>query len=181
MSSHPASDPARRPDTGLEDWDREPGSCARCGFDARAVRPMEVKNRIYANASAWRGVLAAPGATVRPAADRWSPVEHGCHVRDVHRAFTARLRRMLAEDVPVLHEREPGVDAVPGGYGDQDPARVAADLAAAAATATELYGSVTGEQWQRRATRGDGPTFTVASLACHHLHHAEHHLVEVSG
>ena len=61
--------------------------CPECGFDARAVRPVEVKNRVYANASAWRGVLARPGCRVRPRPGVWSPLEYACHVRDVHRVF----------------------------------------------------------------------------------------------
>lgn len=30
----------------------------------------------------------------------WSPLEYGCHVRDVHLVYAGRVRRMLAEADP---------------------------------------------------------------------------------
>jgi hypothetical protein len=61
-----AGDPTIEPDTKDWTWVLE-RPCPECGFDARAVRPEEVKNRAYANASAWRRVLEQPDAARRPA------------------------------------------------------------------------------------------------------------------
>ena len=58
---------------------------------------------------------------------------------------------------------------------------MADELVAAAADATELYGSVAGAQWDRPGRRGNGSVFTVLSLARYHLHDVEHHLFDVSG
>ena len=58
---------------------------------------------------------------------------------------------------------------------------MAEELVAVAADVTELYGSVTGAQWDRPGRRGNGSAFTVLSLARYHLHDVEHHLVDVSG
>ena len=58
---------------------------------------------------------------------------------------------------------------------------MADELVAAAAAATELYGSVSGSQWDRPGRRSNGSVFTVLSLARYHLHDVEHHLVDVSG
>ena len=144
------------------------------------MRPFEVKNRVYANASAWRGVLADPGAAVRPDPGTWSVLEYACHVRDVHRVFEARTAAMLAEDGPTFAGGDQDDAAVVGRYAEQEPALVAAELVAAA-DATELYGSVAGAQWDRPGRRGNGSVFTVLSLARYHLHDVEHHLVDVSG
>jgi DinB superfamily len=155
--------------------------CGECGYDARAVRPTEVKNRVYANASAWRGVLAAPDVRVRPAPEVWSPLEYACHVRDVHVVFAQRVRSMLAEDDPLFANWDQDAAAVAGRYGDQDAATVAAELVAAAAEVTDLYGSVRGDQWDRPGRRSNGSVFTTLSLARYHLHDVEHHLFDVSG
>jgi hypothetical protein len=155
--------------------------CGECGYDARAVRPAEVKNRIYANASAWRGILAGPGVTTRPGPEVWSPLEYACHVRDVHVVFAHRVRSMLSEDDPLFANWDQDAAAVSGRYGEQDPATVSDELVAAAAEATELYGSVQGEQWDRPGRRSNGSVFTTLSLARYHLHDVEHHLFDVSG
>ena len=181
MTRDHAAAPDHEPVPDTKDWtwvlER---ACPDCGFDARSVRPFEVKNRVYANASAWRGVLADPGSAVRPGPGVWSPLEYACHVRDVHRVFAGRVRAMLAEDDPLFDNWDQDRAAAAGAYGDQDPATVADELVAAAADATELYGSVAGAQWDRPGRRGNGSVFTVLSLARYHLHDVEHHLVDVS-
>ena len=155
--------------------------CGECGYDARAVRPADVNDRINANAGAWRAVLAGPRVTVRPEQEVWSPLEYACHVRDVHRVFADRVRRMQAEDDPLFANWDQDEAAERGGYGEQDPSTVAGELVEAAAVATDLYGSVTGVQWDRPGRRSNGSAFTTLSLARYHLHDVEHHLHDVAG
>jgi len=173
-------DQSIEPDTKDWTWVLE-RPCAECGFDARSVRRTEVKNRVYANASAWQRVLGQAGAGDRPAPGVWSPLEYACHVRDVHRVFAQRVRLMLAEDDPQFANWDQDAAAVEGRYAAQEPSRVAADLAEAAAVATELYGSVDEAGWERPGQRSNGSVFTVDSLARYHLHDVEHHLFDVSG
>ncbi|MEP7090092.1 MAG: DinB family protein [Nocardioidaceae bacterium] len=154
--------------------------CPECGYDAASVRRVEVKNRVYANASAWLPVLERPDVASRPAPDVWSPLEYACHVRDVHRVFAGRVRSMLTADDPLFESWDQDEAAVDGDYAHQDPAVVAAELVEAAAVATELYGSVGEDAWERPGRRSNGSVFTVESLARYHLHDVEHHLVDVS-
>ncbi|MGA8210604.1 MAG: DinB family protein [Nocardioidaceae bacterium] len=156
-------------------------ACPECGYDARAVRPVEVKNRVYANASAWRGVLAAPHPRLRPSPRVWSPLEYACHVRDVHRVFAQRVARMLADHDPVFDDWDQDEAAVAGDYASARATEVAAELVEEAARVTELYGSIEDAQWDRPGRRSNGSVFTLASLARYHLHDVEHHLVDVSG
>ena len=174
------SQPPVPPDT--KDWTwvlHRP--CPECGFDARAVRRLEVKNRVSANASAWRRVLEADDVAVRLDAHRWSRLEYGCHVRDVHLVFAGRARSMLAEDDPLFEDWDQDEAALEGAYGAQDPLTVADQLAEAADDVARVYAGVREEQWARPGRRSNGSVFTVETLARYHLHDIEHHLVDVAG
>jgi hypothetical protein len=172
-------DPTIEPDTKDWTWVLE-RPCPDCGFDSRAVRPEEVKNRLYANASAWRRVLERDDASRRPEPGTWSPLEYACHVRDVHRVFGERVRMLLAVDDPLFDNWDQDVAAVEGHYGAQDPASVADELVHAAAAVSRSYGSVEGLQWERPGRRSNGSVFTVDTLSRYHLHDVEHHLHDVS-
>jgi hypothetical protein len=174
------SRPAVVPDTKDWTWVLE-RPCPECGFDASAVRRVEVKNRVLANASAWQRVLARHGVGERPGPQTWSPLEYGCHVRDVHGVFAGRLRSMLAEDDPLFASWDQDDAAVEGRYGDQDAATVALELAGAAEDVAGVYGTVVDPQWERPGRRSNGSVFTIDTLARYHLHDIEHHLVDVAG
>ena len=172
-------DPTIEPDTKDWTWVLE-RPCPECGFDSRAVRREEVKNRFYANASAWHRVLEQADVAQRPAAGVWSPLEYACHVRDVHRIFGERVRMLLAVDDPLFENWDQDKAAVAGAYREQDPATVADELVESAAAVSRSYGSVEGPQWDRPGRRSNGSVFTVETLARYHLHDVEHHLHDVS-
>src|SRR5258707_2361735 len=89
---------------------------------------------ISANAAAWQEPLAAPDAARRPVPGKWSPLEYGCHVRDVFLLYHYRLGLMLTEDDPLYPNWDQDETAVADRYGEQDPAEVARQLRAAADT-----------------------------------------------
>jgi hypothetical protein len=155
--------------------------CTECGFDARTVDVEDLPQRITANAAAWQEALAADDAAVRQEPTRWSTLEYGCHVRDVHLVFTERVRAMLAEDDPQFANWDQDETAAEGDYGRQDPATVADELRSAAERAAEQFAAVTGEQWQRPGRRSNGSVFTVDSIARYYLHDIEHHRWDVTG
>ena len=167
------------PDTKDWTWVLEK-PCPECGFDAQEVRRDEVQRRVTTSAAAWPGVLARPDADRRPAPGVWSPLEYACHVRDVHRVFEERVRLMLAVEDPLFVNWDQDEAAVTGAYADQQPAVVADELVAAAASVARTYGEVSGEQWCRPGRRSNGSVFTVETLARYHLHDVEHHLHDVS-
>src|SRR6186713_1793896 len=74
--------------------------CPECGFDAPAADREQVGATIRAMSTAWDAVLRRPTVRDRPTPSVWSPLEYGCHVRDVFRVFDGRLSLMLAEEHP---------------------------------------------------------------------------------
>ena len=153
--------------------------CPECGYDAAAVPAAAVGARLRDNAEQWRPVLARPDAAVRPRPEVWSPLEYGCHVRDVHVLYLQRLEKMLGEDDPLYDNWDQDATAVEERYGEQDSSAVVDQLVAAASRLSDRFDSVRGDQWRRRGRRSDGAAFTVDTFARYLLHDVEHHLWDV--
>jgi DinB superfamily len=155
--------------------------CPECGFEAAAVALSEVGDLVRANAAAWQEVLARPAREValRPSDDRWSALEYACHVRDVLVLYDERLQLMLTEDDPDFANWDQDVTAVENRYDEQDPARVAADLAAAAAVIAERFDGVSEGARGRTGNRSDGARFTIETFARYFVHDPVHHLDDV--
>lgn len=168
------------PDT--KDWtwvlDRP---CPECGFDAAAVPPAEVADRLRRNVDDWTRVLArSAGLRDRPAPTTWSPLEYSCHIRDVYRLFDQRLVLMLTEDDPLFPNWDQDATAVAERYGEQEPATVSVELAAAGTVLADRFAGLDAEQWRRTGRRSDGASFTVASFSRYFLHDVLHHLGDVT-
>jgi Methyltransferase domain len=173
--------PVIEPDTKDWTWVLE-RPCPDCGFDAAAVDPAQLGDRIRDSARGFVAVLALPGAAERPDDSTWSPLEYACHVRDVNRKFTERLGLMLREDEPHFANWDQDVTAVEDRYDLQDPAAVGPELVAAAETVARQYDDVAGADEavrSRRGFRSDGAAFTVDTLGRYHLHDLVHHAHDV--
>src|SRR5271156_3117870 len=133
------------PDT--KDWtwvlDR---TCPECGFDTQGFAVTAVPSMIMANAAAWQRALEGDART-RPEPGKWSPLEYGCHVRDVFRLYDQRLELMLTQDDPPFPNWDQDATAVAERYQDQDPAEVAAALSEAGQAIAGRFAGVTGGQW----------------------------------
>jgi hypothetical protein len=172
-------DPAEiEPDT--KDWtwvlDRP---CPECGFVAADVDPLQVPALVRSLTPRWREALGRPDARQRPAADRWSALEYGAHVRDVNRVFLGRLRAMVDVDDPLFENWDQDAAAVADRYREQDPAVVADELDTAAADFAHALQHVAPEQLGRPGRRSNGSVFTVRTLVQYYLHDVVHHLHDV--
>ena len=166
------------PDT--KDWTwvlRE--RCPDCGFDASAVDPAELGPMIRDNARGWLAVLAQPGATERPDESTWSPLEYACHVRDVNRRFSRRLRLMLDEADPQFENWDQDVTAVESRYDLAEAGPTATKVTAAAERISSLVAGVSGDQWERPGRRSDGSSFTVESFTRYLVHDPLHHVWDI--
>lgn len=153
--------------------------CAQCGFDAD-VDPRAAGGRLRADAKRWQAALARPDVSERPSPLVWSPLEYGCHVRDVLRIFAGRLELMLAEDGARFANWDQDAAAVEGRYWEQDPAIVSAELVEFARELAVAFDGVPEDSWGNRGLRSNGAEFTVATFAVYLLHDVEHHLHDVN-
>ena len=155
--------------------------CPECGFDTSGFAVEAVPGMIMANAAAWPDALSGDRARTRQEPAKWSPLEYGCHVRDVFRLYDQRLELMLSQDDPLFPNWDQDETAVADRYAEQDPAEVAAALRRAALAIAGRFEGVTGAQWQRAGRRGDGARFTVETFARYFMHDPVHHLWDVTG
>jgi hypothetical protein len=149
--------------------------CPECGFDARGVDRADLAARTRATLATWQAALDRPDATVRPQPAVWSPLEYGCHVRDVFRRFDERLRLMLTQDDPRFANWDQDETAIADGYSRQDPRVVASELVAAGEAIAATFDAVPDDAWSRTGARSNGSIFTVESLGRYFLHDVVHH------
>lgn len=153
--------------------------CDDCGFDASSFDTMRTAEALRDQAVRWVAVLASSNARVRSRSDMWSPLEYGCHVRDVFRKFDERLSMMLETDGPHFENWDQDATAVEDQYELQDPGVVAIELRDAALSLAQRFDSVKPGQWSRPGYRSDGSVFTVDSIAKYLMHDPVHHLWDV--
>jgi hypothetical protein len=165
--------------------------CPECGVDSRSLDRDQLAGHTRAVGAAWRQLLGRSRVANRPPtaaddADRavstphartWSPLEYGCHVRDVFEVFEKRLREMLkSRKPPTFRNWDQEQAAIEGDYANADPAKVAYELATRAGKYADVIDRVSGDEWDKQGVRSDGAAFTVESLTRYMLHDVEHHL-----
>ena len=170
--------PPPEPDT--KDWtwvlDRP---CPDCGFDASSITGNQVPGQLRTAIATLRAAVQAPGSDVRPAPEVWSALEYGCHVRDVCIVFGTRLAQMRHADDPQFPDWNQDETALAERYWEQDPVRVADELAVEGGRIADDFATVAGDEWQRRGRRSNGSQFTVDTLAKYFLHDVVHHVHDV--
>ncbi|MBA2609946.1 MAG: DinB family protein [Actinobacteria bacterium] len=154
--------------------------CDECEFDASVTATADVAQMTRDASAQWVELLTTRvDVTTRPRLDVWSPLEYGCHVRDVYRVYTKRLRRMLNEDGPHYENWDQDKTAVEDRYSEQDPVAVAVDIRDEGTTLANLFDSIEGEQWERAGFRSDGAAFTIDTISRYFVHDVVHHLHDV--
>jgi hypothetical protein len=161
--------------------------CAACGFAYDEARAPAAAGAIREGAATFAGLLQSlPAATVgvRPSPDVWSPLEYGCHVRDVLLVQRERVLGALAvaedEEPPWFGMwRDERVDLE--GYRDSAPADVARQLVDAASLFANVLDRVGDDAWSRTVPyRFPVPAKrSLRWVAVHTLHEVRHHLGDV--
>ena len=155
--------------------------CDECGADVRSFLRDDVGRMIRDNAASWQDVLARPDARERRLPNRWSPLEYGCHLRDV---FLVQRERMLAArrmDCPSFDPMGRDERAEHDGYAEQAPERVARQLEDAAYMFVNVLDRFGPDDWDRTVMY-NYPGMSERSLrwvAVHTVHEVQHHLLDI--
>lgn len=156
--------------------------CPECSVAVGELSIGEIADLNRRCADEWSAVLLAhPTPTTRPAPEIWSPVEYGCHVRDVFGLFIERLELMLAQDNPTFANWNPNITAEAERYDLAEATTVAAEIVQAGHEIADRFAALSAVQLDRPAQRSDGANFSVLSFARYEIHDPVHHLWDVTG
>ena len=163
--------------------------CEECGFEYEALAPADAPTALRELGRRYRAPLTRflpgedPGAIVaaRPAPEVWSALEYACHLRDVLDVQRQRLALALAEDCPTMTLMGRDERAVVDRYNEQDPATVAAELAANGEALAADVEALTPDQLDRTMIYNypERQERTVLWLIRHTAHEGHHHLLDV--
>ena len=162
--------------------------CSACGFtydEADAPNAAEAIREGAARLAALLRSLPSSAVGARPAPEVWSPVEYGCHVRDV--LLVQRERVLLAlvsrpGEPPSLPPMSRDERVELEGYGSSSAEDVARQLQDGAALFTRVLDRLDAAGWARSLFY-NYPTPQERSLrwvAVHTVHEVRHHLADVS-
>jgi hypothetical protein len=157
--------------------------CGECGFEYRLDDAAAAGTEIVDGVGVLAGLLGDDTADLRTRREprTWSPLEYGCHVRDVllvqrERVLTAR-RQVRPSFEPMGRDERVDHD----GYAAQDPASVVRQLADAAQLFANVLSRLGPEDWERTVTY-NYPAPSERSLrwvAVHTVHEVRHHTADV--
>ena len=157
--------------------------CEECGFIYHLDHAGAAARVLPALAEEMAQLLRTEGADLRTRRqpEVWSPLEYGCHLRDV--LLVQRERVLLARRVerPELTSMGRDERVEHDGYASQEPEDVARQLPDAALMFTGVLGRLSPADWERVALYPfPEPTpRTLAWVAVHTVHEARHHLMDV--
>ncbi|MET9429335.1 hypothetical protein [Streptomyces sp. NPDC003036] len=144
--------------------------CGRCEFTSLPYDRERAAGLLLEYTGRWQRVLARPdvgrrssGAPVR------SPLQQGCHVRDMCLLFHRQIDVTLGVPSP----------AAPPAHQDEDAGRVSEELGWAAEALAERFAGLTAADWEHEDPRLPELRLTVDFLTRHFLHDIVHDLSEV--
>ena len=158
-------------------------TCARCGFDYQLDAAEVANTAIRAGADQLANLLTRTDVDLRTrrAPDRWSPLEYGCHVRDVLLVQRERVLAARRTERPSFEPMGRDERVELDGYAGQDPTAVARQLRDAAAMFANDLARLRPDEWERTLMY-NFPVEMERSLrwvAEHTEHEVQHHLLDV--
>jgi len=118
---------------------------------------------------------------LRPETDTWSPLEYGCHVRDVLLVQRERVLAARRTDTPRVTPMGRDERVEHDGYAEQDPHAVTRQLADAAALFANVLARLSPTDWDRTLMYNypDPLERSLRWVAVHTVHEVHHHLLDV--
>jgi hypothetical protein len=116
----------------------------------------------------------------RPAAEEWAAVEVVAHLADTEERALGRVRRMLAEDEPVLEPFDQAALAVERGYLELDAAAELRRFADLRGEHVALLESLDDAGWTRVGVHGEHGRMTVERYETHVAAEDVDHLAQIA-
>lgn len=157
--------------------------CAECGFEYDLAQASNAASSILTGVVELAAVLSDSHADLRTRREPavWSPLEYGCHLRDV--LLVQRERVLMARRVqrPSLEPMGRDERADHDGYAEQQPDDVARQLTVAAQLFANVLGRLDSDDWERSVIYPYSQRVerSLRWLAMHTLHEVSHHLLDV--
>lgn len=163
--------------------------CDECGFVYGEHDRRSVASEIADLGPSFTAVLGSESTGApdldrlsrRPSADVWSPLEYGCHVRDVLIAQRERLFLALVEDTPSFAPIYRDHRVVLARYAEENPAHVSTEIAFAAEMVAWAFNGLDLSAWDRTCIYNfpEPSERSLLWLAQHTLHEGRHHLRDI--
>ncbi|MFV2039806.1 MAG: DinB family protein [Acidimicrobiales bacterium] len=157
--------------------------CADCGFTYDLTRAETAGEGIASGVSGLAAILSDPSVDShrRRQPEQWSPLEYGCHVRDVLTVQRERVLHTRRADRPRAEPmgRDERVDH--DGYAEQNPEDVARQLIEAARLFAHVLARLDASGWERTLiyTYPEVAERSLRWVAVHTQHEVQHHVLDV--
>jgi hypothetical protein len=156
--------------------------CEECGFRYDSTTPEGVGSAICDSVAEFAALLTGvEDPPRRRRHDLWSPLEYGCHLRDM--LLVQRERVLLARRVERPQAVPMGRDerVEHDGYAEQHPADVARQLNDAAALFANVLKRLPEDDWKRTVLYSypEPADRTLTWVAAHTLHEVRHHRLDI--
>lgn len=155
--------------------------CAECGFAYDLDLAAAAAGSIVAAATDLASLLAGANVERRRRPEVWSPLEYGCHVRDVLLVQRERVLEARRTEHPSFTPMGRDDRVEHDGYAGQQPSRVAVQLTEAAHMFANVLDRLNPPDWERTVFY-NYPTRMQRSLrwvAVQTVHEVRHHLADV--
>jgi hypothetical protein len=158
--------------------------CEGCGFEYDLTRAQHAGSAIVGRSDALAVLLKgleAQKVRTRPSPEVWSPLEYGCHVRDVLLVQRERVLAARRVERPSFDPMGRDERVEHDGYISQDAAAVARQLGDAARLLANVFDRLGPEDWERTVMYNYPKHLerTLRWVAVHTEHEARHHLRDV--
>jgi DinB superfamily len=159
--------------------------CADCGFAYELDRAEAAGGAISAGAAELAEALERDDVDLRTRrrAAQWSPLEYGCHVRDVLLVQRERVLAARRTDTPTFDPMGRDERVAHDGYAEQDPLDVARQLRDAALMFDNALARLGPDEWERTVMYNYPAPWerSLRWVAEHTEHEIVHHLRDVRG
>jgi hypothetical protein len=115
----------------------------------------------------------------RPRPGKWSAHEHACHLALMEPHWSARLERILTEDVPTIVNYEPDVDEPPDRLLELDLAGALDDYERGRSVFLERLKTLAPSDWERQAVHTGHTRYSMFLMCRHAALHDMFHVYRV--